>query len=103
MTTPTAKNRKPIVTSKDETASSAQIPRDPAEILDRGIGAPLRRVGLGVEFQPLKEMRVQLGLNIHVVYFTIRMPFVGGATVRWPVIATLLPSIYSPTRAQHLS
>jgi hypothetical protein len=103
MTTPTANNRKPIASSKDGTASSIPGPSHPAESVERGIGARLQSMGLGVQIQPLKEMRLQVGLDIQVVYCTIRVPFVGGVTLRWPVVATLLPSLYSPTRAQHLS
>lgn len=107
MTTPTAKNRKYIaslhVGRPGEPTPNVPRPSDPAESFQRGIGARLRGMGLGVQTQPLKEMRLQMGLDMQIVYFTIRMPVAGGVTLRWPVMATFSPRIYSPTRAQHLS
>ena len=44
-----------------------------------------------------------MGLDMQMVFFTIRMPVAGGVTLRLPVIATFSPRIYSTTRAQHLS
>ena len=106
MTTPTAKNRKPIasvrVGGRSNSALSVPRPSDPAESFQRGIAARLREMGMGVQTQFLREMRLQLGLDMQVVYFTIRMPAVGGLTLRLPVMATFTPKIYSPTRAQHL-
>jgi hypothetical protein len=60
-------------------------------------------MGLGVQTQPLREMRLQMGLDMQVVYFTVRVPVAGGVTLRLPVMATFKPRIYSPTQAQHLS
>jgi hypothetical protein len=47
-------------------------------------------------------MRLQMGLDVQVVYFTIRMPIRGGVTLRLPIMGTMTPRFYSPTRAQHL-
>lgn len=91
MTTPIAKNRKP----------SDPKPRDPVESFERGL-ARLRKIALSVETQSLKEMRLQMGVDMQVVYVTIRMPIGGGVTLRLPVMTTFLPRFYSPTRAQHL-
>ena len=107
MTTPTAKNRKPIVAVSvgSQTNSAPRVPKpsDPSESFQRGIGARLRDMGLGVQTQPLREMRLQMGLDMQVVYFTVRVPVAGGVTLRLPVMATFKPRIYSPTQAQHLS
>ena len=107
MTTPTAKNQKPIVSvtigSQSDSAPSVPKPSDPADAFQRGIGARLRDMGLGVQTQPLREMRLQMGLDMQVVYFTVRFPVAGGVTLRLPVMATFKPRIYSPTQAQHLS
>lgn len=106
MTTPAAKNRKPLafihVGRQSNPASSGAGPLDPAESFQRGIGARLRSMGLGVQTEPLKEMRLQMGLDMQVVYFTVHMPVAGGVTLRLPVMATFMPRIYSPTRAQHV-
>jgi hypothetical protein len=107
MTTPSAKNRKPIIAvqvgNQSNSAPSVPKPSDPAESFQRGIGARLKDMGLGVQTQPLREMRLQMGLDMQVVYFTVRVPVAGGVTLRLPVMATFKPRIYSPTQAQHLS
>ena len=107
MTTPTAKNRKPIVSvsvgAQGNPAPSVPRPSDVAESFQRGIGARLRGMGLGVQAEPLREMRLQMGLDMQVIYFTVRVPVAGGVALRLPVMATFKPRIYSPTRAQHLS
>ncbi len=74
---------------------------DPAGVVGRSL-ARLRKVGLSVQTEPLREMRVEMGLDMQVVYFALRMPFAGGATLRIPLIAAITPKFYSPTRAQHL-
>jgi hypothetical protein len=43
-----------------------------------------------------------MGLDVRVVYFKIRMPIRDGVTLRLPVMGTIVPRFYSPTRAQHL-
>lgn len=107
MTTPTAKNRKPIasagVGSRSDPARGVSKPSDQAASLQRGIGARLRGMGLGVQTEPLREVRLQVGLDMQVIYFTVRMPVAGGVSLRLPVMATFAPRIYSPTQAQHLS
>lgn len=107
MTTPTAKTRKPIapatVGSQSNPVPRHPGPSDPAESFERGIAARLRGLGVGVRAEPLKEVRLQVGLDVQLIYFTIRMPVAGGIKVRWPVMATFAPRIYSPTRPQHLS
>lgn len=107
MTTPTSKNPPPVfslkIGSQDVPAPSVPKPTDPAESFQRGIGARLKDMGLGVQTQPLREMRLQMGLDMQVVYFTVRVPVAGGVTLRLPVMATFKPRIYSPTQAQHLS
>lgn len=107
MTTPTSKNRAPIVAvsvgSQNNSAPRVPRPSDPDESPQRGIGARLREMGLGVQTEPLKEMRLQMGLDMQVVYFTVRVPVARGVTLRLPVMATFKPRIYSPTQAQHLS
>lgn len=107
MTTPTAKNRKHIASVRvgghgDPAPSAARL-TDPAESFQQGIGARLRGMGVGVQTQPLREMRLQMGLDMQVIYFTVRVPVAGGVTLRLPVMATFKPRIYSPTQAQHLS
>jgi hypothetical protein len=47
-------------------------------------------------------MRLQMGLDVQVVYVTIRMPIGGGVTLRLPMMGTIVPRFYSPPRAQHL-
>ncbi|MEB4208901.1 hypothetical protein [Mycobacterium sp. 94-17] len=107
MTTPTAKNRK-LNASAAAGSQSKPVPRDsrpsdPAEFFERGIAARLRGLGMGVRAEPLKEVRLQVGLDVQLIYFTIRMPVAGGVKVRWPVMATFAPRLYSPTRPQHVS
>jgi hypothetical protein len=77
------------------------IPRDPAESIEHGL-ARLREISLDVQTQPLREFRLQMGLDMGIVYFAIRMPVAGGVTLRVPVLMTIKPRFYSPTRAQHL-
>lgn len=91
MTSPIATDRKP----------SAPKPRDPVELFGRGLER-LREVGLSVQNQPLKEVRVQMGVDIQVVYATIRVPIGDGVTLRLPLLTTIRPKFYSPTQAQHL-
>ncbi|MGN6338260.1 hypothetical protein [Mycobacterium sp.] len=106
MTTPTTKNRKHIASATGDSQSNPVSrdtrPSDPADFFEHGIGARLRSMGVGVRAEPLKEVRLQVGLDMQLIYFTIRMPVAGGVKVRWPVMATFTPRIYSPTRAQHL-
>ena len=98
MTRPIAKNRKPVAAIRVRTPSDLK----PVEALERGLAARLREMGLGVQTEPVREMRLQLGLDMQVVYFTIRMPIGSGVTMRLPVMTTIKPRFYSPTRAQHL-
>ena len=98
MTQPTAKNRKPIAAVRLRGLSDLK----PVEAFERGLAARLREMGLGVQAEPLREMRLQMGLEVQVVYVTIRMPIGDGLTLRLPVMGTIVPRFYSPTRAQHL-
>jgi hypothetical protein len=50
----------------------------------------------------LKEIRLQIGVDLQIVYFTIRMPVAGGVTLRVPALMAIKPRVYSPTQAQHL-
>jgi hypothetical protein len=47
-------------------------------------------------------MRLQMGIDMQVVYVTMCVPIGGGTTLRLPVMTTIKPRFYSPTRAQHL-
>ncbi|OBF67043.1 hypothetical protein A5753_05730 [Mycobacterium sp. 852002-51971_SCH5477799-a] len=60
-------------------------------------------MGIGAQGEPLKELRLQLGLDMQIVYFTVHLPVAGGISLRLPVMATFKPRIYSPTQAQHLT
>jgi hypothetical protein len=84
MTTPIAKNRNP---------------GDPKPTAP---GHHAWRVSLDVKPQPLREMRLELGLDVQIVYFAIHLPVAGGVKLRIPVLTTVKPKFYSPTRAQHL-
>ncbi len=85
------------------TPAENPTPRDPkpVEAAERGL-ARLRKISLNVQTEPLRELRLEMWLDMQVVYFTIRMPFAGGVTLRIPVATTITPRMYSPTRAQHL-
>jgi hypothetical protein len=98
MTGPTAKNQKPLA------AVRLRGPGDlkPVQALERGLAARLREMGLAVQTEPLREMRLQMGLDIQIVYLTIRMPIGDGVKLRLPVMGTITPRFYSPSRAQHL-
>ncbi len=74
---------------------------DQVESIESG-PAPVRKFGLNVHTEPLREMRLEMGLDMQVVYFAIRVPVAGGVTLRIPVLTTITPRLYSPTRAQHL-
>jgi hypothetical protein len=97
MTQPPAKNGKPIAAARLRGPSDLK----PVEAFERGLATRLREI-LGVQTEPLREMRLQMGLDVQVVYVTIRMPVGSGVTLRLPVISTIVPRFYSPTRAQHL-
>ncbi|WP_231990008.1 hypothetical protein [Mycobacterium sp. 852002-51971_SCH5477799-a] len=107
MTTPSSKNRPPIfslsIGSQGTPAPSVPRPTDVAESFQQGIGARLRGMGIGAQGEPLKELRLQLGLDMQIVYFTVHLPVAGGISLRLPVMATFKPRIYSPTQAQHLT
>ena len=91
MTRPTAKNGQvPIATITT------------VDSVERGL-VGLRKMGLDLQTQPLKEMRLQMGLEVHLVYLTVRVPIGGGVKLRLPVMTTFTPRFYSPTGAQHLS
>ncbi len=81
-------------------------PRDPKreESVDsaRGGLARLRDLAVAVRTEPLRELRLQVGLDVQIVYVTVHMPVAGGVTLRVPVATTVMPRFYSPTRAQHL-
>lgn len=83
------------------TVEKNQKQRDPAEAIERGL-ARIREISLDVHPQPLRELRLQIGVDMQVVYFTIRVPIAGGLTVRVPALMAIKPRLYSPTRAQHL-
>jgi hypothetical protein len=98
MTRPIAKNRKTIAAVRLRSPSDLK----PVAAVERGLAARAREMGLGVQTEPLREMRFQMGLDMRVVYFTIRMPIGGGGVkLRLPVMTTIMPRFYSPTRAQH--
>lgn len=84
MTTPIAKNPTP----------RAPEPRDPVESIQRGL-ARLREVSLRVQTEPLKEMRLEMGFDVQIVYFAIRLPVAGGVRLRLPVLTTITPKFYS--------
>jgi hypothetical protein len=98
MTRPISKNRKAIATL------SVHGPGDlkPVQAVERSLAARIREIGLSVKTEPLREMRLQMGLDMQVVYFKIRVPIGDGVTVRLPVMATITPRFYSPTQAHHL-
>jgi hypothetical protein len=83
------------------TVAKNQKPRDPAEAVERGLSR-IREISLDVQSQPLKEIRLQIGVDLQIVYFTIRMPVAGGVTLRVPALMAIKPRVYSPTQAQHL-
>jgi hypothetical protein len=84
MTTPIAKNRIPRVPE----------PRDPVESIERGL-ARLREISLDVQTEPLREMRLGMGLDVQIVYFGIRLPVAGGVKLRIPVLTIIKPKFYS--------
>jgi hypothetical protein len=98
MTRPSPKNRKHIATL------SVRGPGDlkPVQAVERSLAARIREIGLSVQTEPLREMRLQMGLDMQVVYFKVRVPIGDGVTLRLPVMATITPRFYSPTQAQHL-
>lgn len=98
MARPIAKKPTPIATI------NVQNPADlkPVRALERGLAARLREIGLRVQTESLREMRLQVGLDMQIVYFKLRVPIGDGVTLRLPVMATMTPRFYSPTRAQHL-
>ena len=80
--------------------------RDPKSInpvgaIERGLSR-LRKISLNVQTKPLRELRLEMWLDIQVVYFTVRAPFADDVTLRIPVATAITPKFYSPTRAQHL-
>jgi hypothetical protein len=81
------------------TVAKNRNPSDPAEAIERGL-ARIREITLDVQTQPLREVRLQIGLDLQIVYFAIRMPVAGGVTLRVPALITVKPRVYSPTRAQ---
>jgi hypothetical protein len=98
MTRPSTKNPKYIATL------SVHGPGDlkPVQAVERSLAARIRQMGLSVQTEPLREMRLQMGLDMQLVYFRIRVPIGDGVTLRLPVMATITPRLYSPTQAQHL-
>jgi hypothetical protein len=72
----------------------------PVQAVERSLAARIRQIGLGVQTEPLREMRFQMGLDVQLVYFKVHMPIRDGVTLRLPVMATFAPRFYSPTRAQ---
>jgi hypothetical protein len=82
------------------TVAKNRISKDPVESIERGL-AHIREIGLDVQARPLKEFRLQMGLDMGIVYFTLRVPVAGGITLRVPALMTIKPRVYSPTRAQH--
>ena len=100
MTTPRAKNRKPLAAIRIGGLSEPGS-KDPVEQVERGL-ARFGNIAVGVQTQPLREMRLQVGLDLQVVYFTIRVPIGSGVKLRVPVMTTIKPRVYSPTRAQHI-
>jgi hypothetical protein len=100
MTTPIAKNRKTRPIAKNRKPSDPK-PIDPAAFFERRLGR-LRGMSLGVQTEPLREMRLQIGVDVEIVYFAINMPIAGGVKLRLPVVGIIKPRVYSPTRAQLL-
>jgi hypothetical protein len=98
MTRPSAKIPKPIATVRLNGPGDLK----PVQALQRGVATRLREIGLGVQTESLREMRLQMGLDVQVVFVKIRVPIGDGVTLRLPVMATIAPRFYSPTRAQHL-
>lgn len=98
MTRPSAKNPKPIATLSIHTPGELK----PVRAVERSLAARIREMGLSVQTEPLREMRLQMGLDMQVVYFTVRIPIGDGIKLRLPVLATIKPRFYSPTQAQHL-
>ena len=98
MARPSPKTPTPIA------AVSLNRPGDlkPVRALQRGLAARLREMGLRVQTESLREMRLQMGLDMQIVYLKLRMPIGDGVTLRLPVMATIAPRFYSPTHAQHL-
>jgi hypothetical protein len=100
MTRPSAKNRQPVASIRIGGLGEPSS-KDPVERSEHGL-ARLKNLGVGVQTQPLREVRVQVGLDVQILYFTIRMPIRGGVKLRLPVMGTVVPRFYSPTRAQHI-
>ena len=75
--------------------------RDPAEAVERGL-ARMRAISLDVQTQPLREIRLQIGVDLQIVYFSIRLPVAGGVTVRVPAMVAIKPRVYSPTQMERL-
>jgi hypothetical protein len=44
---------------------------------------------------------LQIGVDLQIVYFSIRVPVAGGVTLRVPAMMTIKPRSYSPTQADH--
>jgi hypothetical protein len=80
------------------TVAKNQKPADPADAIERGL-ARMREISLDVQTQPLREIRLQIGVDLQIVYFTIRMPVAGGVTLRVPALMAIKPRLYSPTHA----
>jgi hypothetical protein len=83
------------------TVAKNQPSKDPAEAIERGL-ARMREISLDVQTQPLREIRLQIGVDVQIVYFSVRMPIAGGRTLRIPALMAIKPRLYSPTAAQHL-
>ncbi|MBO0879561.1 MAG: hypothetical protein J2P17_04165 [Mycobacterium sp.] len=83
------------------TVAKNQEVRDPAETIERGL-ARIREISLDVQTEPLREIRLQIGVDLQIVYFSIRVPVAGGVTLRIPAMMTIKPRLYSPTQPDHL-
>jgi hypothetical protein len=83
------------------TVAKSQEARDPAEAIERGL-ARMREISLDVQTEPLREIRLQIGVDLQIVYFSIRVPVAGGVTLRVPAMMTIKPRLYSPTHAERL-
>jgi hypothetical protein len=83
------------------TVAKNQEARDPAEAIERGL-ARMREISLDVKTEPLREIRLQIGVDLQIVYFSIRVPVAGGVTLRVPAMMTIKPRLYSPTQVANL-
>ncbi len=56
----------------------------------------VRKISVDVNAQPLREICLQMGVDVQIVYFQIRWPAAGGVMLGVPVL--IKPKFYSPRR-----